>query len=105
MDAGAAGELSHTQPFLKLSGTSQMIRTCYACHKPLSEARLKAVPSATRCVTCLCKQGDVPVYRNKGEYAYALENDDPTDVARRMDEGINIMMRQGDWPYSDEDSE
>ena len=33
---------------------------CNVCNKPIPPERLEAMPSATKCVPCLVKEGDVP---------------------------------------------
>lgn len=41
------------------SCSSTEIRGCIVCAAPIPEARLKALPTATKCIPCLLKEGDV----------------------------------------------
>jgi hypothetical protein len=41
---------------------------CTLCNEPIPTARLKAVPSATECVPCLTKAGDVPTIKRFDQY-------------------------------------
>lgn len=80
-----------------------MTRKCLTCTKDIAVARIAAVPSAVQCVMCLTKAGDVPPHRDKGEFAHALEIENPKNVLRRVSEGIGLIQANSDWPYADED--
>ena len=43
---------------------------CTECKQPIAEKRMKAMPSATQCVQCLEKLGDVPPIRRFDEVGF-----------------------------------
>lgn len=49
-------------------------RRCIVCDRALSEARLSAMPTASKCVPCVQDSGDVPRIRRHDQIIGTLEN-------------------------------